>query len=66
MVDHVLDLPNGTGVMILAPVVSERKGQHEELITELRAQGFIRLRVNGEIHEIDCRAGFEQDQQAHH
>jgi len=54
MVDHVLSLPDGIGVMILAPVVSERKGQHEELITELRAQGFIRLRVNGEIHEIDA------------
>ncbi|GAB4060088.1 excinuclease ABC subunit UvrA [Uliginosibacterium sediminicola] len=54
MVDHVLALPEGTGVMILAPVVSERKGQHEELIAELRAQGFIRLRVNGEICEIDA------------
>ncbi|MDB5801803.1 MAG: excinuclease subunit [Rhodocyclales bacterium] len=54
MVDHVLSLPDGTGVMILAPVISERKGQHEELITELRAQGFIRLRVDGDIHEIDA------------
>ncbi|MEC5384106.1 excinuclease ABC subunit UvrA [Uliginosibacterium sp. H3] len=54
MVDHVLALPDGTGVMILAPVVSERKGQHEELIVELRAQGFVRLRVNGEIHDIDA------------
>ncbi|HSD36875.1 MAG TPA: excinuclease ABC subunit UvrA [Rhodocyclaceae bacterium] len=54
MVDHVLGLEDGIGVMILAPVVSDRKGQHEELITELRAQGFIRLRVDGEIHDIDA------------
>jgi excinuclease ABC subunit A len=53
MVDHVLGLADGIGVMILAPVVSDRKGQHEELITELRAQGFIRLRVDGEIYDID-------------
>jgi excinuclease ABC subunit A len=54
MVDHALSLPEGTSVMILAPVVSERKGQHEELVTELRAQGFVRLRINGEIHDIDA------------
>ncbi|MFT3736101.1 MAG: excinuclease ABC subunit UvrA [Rhodocyclaceae bacterium] len=54
MVDQVLALPEGAGVMILAPVVSERKGSHEELITELRAQGFVRLRINGEIVEIDA------------
>ncbi|MEC5399486.1 excinuclease ABC subunit UvrA [Uliginosibacterium sp. H1] len=53
MVDHVLALPEGTALMILAPVVADRKGTHEELIAELRAQGFVRLRVNGEIAEID-------------
>ncbi|MDB5888003.1 MAG: excinuclease subunit [Rhodocyclales bacterium] len=53
MVDHVLSLPEGTSVMILAPVVRARKGQHEELVAELRAQGFVRLRIDGEIHEID-------------
>ncbi|MDQ8023810.1 MAG: excinuclease ABC subunit UvrA [Moraxellaceae bacterium] len=54
MVDHVLALPEGTALMILAPVVADRKGTHEELIAELRAQGFVRLRVNGEIVEIDA------------
>lgn len=53
MVDHVLALPEGTALMILAPAVTERKGSHEELINELRAQGFVRLRINGDIHEID-------------
>ncbi|MBS1210097.1 MAG: excinuclease subunit, partial [Proteobacteria bacterium] len=53
MVDHVLALPEGTPLMILAPIINERKGGHEELIVELRAQGFVRMRVNGTICEID-------------
>ena len=53
MVDTVLALPEATPVMILAPVVTERKGSHEELLAELRAQGFVRVRVNGDIHDMD-------------
>jgi excinuclease ABC subunit A len=54
MVDHVLALPEDTKLMILAPVVSGRKGEQVDLFTELRAQGFVRLRVDGEVHEIDA------------
>ena len=54
MVDHVLALPIDTKLMILAPVVSNRKGEQQELFAELRAQGFARLRVNGQIYEIDA------------
>ena len=54
MVDHVLALPNDTRLMILAPVVANRKGEQLDLFTELRAQGFARLRVDGTIHEIDA------------
>jgi excinuclease ABC subunit A len=39
--------------MLLAPVVSERKGEHHKLLRELNAQGFIRARIDGEIHELD-------------
>jgi excinuclease ABC subunit A len=53
MVDHVLGLPDGTRVMILAPLVVARKGEQAELFDELRAQGFVRLRIDGEVHEID-------------
>src|SRR6187401_1163383 len=53
MVDHVLALPEGTRVMILAPLVVGRKGEQAELFDELRAQGFVRLRIDGEVHEID-------------
>ena len=53
MVDQILALPDGVRLMLLAPVVSERKGEHHKLLTELKAQGFIRARVDGEIHELD-------------
>ena len=54
MVDHVLALPEDTRLMILSPVVSDRKGEQEELILEMRAQGFIRLRIDGKVFEIDA------------
>ena len=53
MVDHVLQLPVDTRVMVLAPLVVGRKGEQAELFDELRAQGFVRLRIDGEVHEID-------------
>jgi excinuclease ABC subunit A len=53
MVDHVLALAEGTRVMIVAPLVVGRKGEQADLIDELRAQGFVRLRIDGEVHEID-------------
>ena len=54
MVDHVLSLPADTKLMILAPVVANRKGEQLDLFAELRAQGFARLRVDGTIYEIDA------------
>lgn len=53
MVDHVLEMPEGTRIMILSPLVVERKGEQLELFDELRAQGFVRLRVNGKVYEMD-------------
>jgi len=53
MVDHALALPAETRLMILAPVVAERKGEHAELFEDLRAQGFTRVRVDGTVHELD-------------
>ena len=53
MVDHVLELPEGSKLMLLAPVVAERKGEHVQLMADLQAQGFIRARINGEIYELD-------------
>jgi excinuclease ABC subunit A len=53
MVDQVLALPEGTRLMLLAPVVRDRKGEHAQLIAELRSRGFIRARIDGEVCELD-------------
>lgn len=53
MVDTVLALPEDTKVMVLSPVVRERKGEHIELMQELRSQGFVRARIDGEMVELD-------------
>ncbi len=53
MVDQILFLPENTKIMVLAPVVKDRKGEHVGLIESLRAQGFLRARINGEIYELD-------------
>lgn len=53
MVDQVLTLPSGGKYMLLAPVVKDRKGEHQKLLAELHTQGFIRARIDGEIYELD-------------
>ncbi len=53
MVDQVLSLPEGARLMLLAPVVANRKGEHVQLMQDLQAQGFIRARINGEVYELD-------------
>jgi len=54
MVDATLALPEDTKLMILAPVVVNRKGEQLDLFVELRAKGFVRVRVDGAVHEIDA------------
>ncbi|OFC39864.1 excinuclease ABC subunit UvrA, partial [Acidithiobacillus caldus] len=54
MVDSLIALPEGQRLMILAPVLRDRKGSHEELISGLRARGLIRARVDGELLELDA------------
>ncbi len=53
MVDLVLAMPEGQRMMLLAPVVQARKGEHKDVFRNLRAQGFVRARVNGDIIELD-------------
>ena len=53
MVDQVLALPEGSKLMLLAPVISERKGEYQKLLAELHAQGFIRARIDGQTFELD-------------
>jgi excinuclease ABC subunit A len=53
MVDKVLSFPEGTPLLMLAPVVINRKGEHLQLMKNFQTQGFIRARINGEIYELD-------------
>ncbi len=54
MVDQVLALDGEQRYMLLAPVIRERKGEHAQVFDQLRAQGFVRVRVDGQLHEIDA------------
>ncbi len=54
MVDQVLALDGDQRYMMLAPVIRERKGEHAQVFDQLRAQGYVRVRVDGELYEIDA------------
>ncbi|MCZ6503924.1 MAG: excinuclease ABC subunit UvrA, partial [Gammaproteobacteria bacterium] len=53
MVDQVLELPEGTRVMILAPIIKSRKGEHLHVFKDLRSHGFVRARIDGIVTELD-------------
>jgi len=53
MVDQVLALPDDLRLMLIAPVIVNRKGEHVQLFNNLQKQGFIRARINGEVYELD-------------
>ena len=53
MVDSVLELPEGARMMLLAPMIRERKGEHLHVFEQLRSQGFVRARINGIVTELD-------------
>ncbi len=53
MVDHLLSQPEDSRWMLLAPVVNQRKGEHLQVLDDLRSQGFVRARIDGEVYELD-------------
>src|SRR5512137_3038575 len=53
MVDQVLELPEGTPLLLLAPVIKERKGEHVQVLDELKGKGFVRARIDGTVVELD-------------
>ena len=61
MVDQVLALPEGTPIMLLAPIVRDRKGEHLHVFNELKTSGFIRARVNGIVTELDYPPELEKN-----
>ncbi len=61
MVDNVLALPEGTAMMLLAPVIRDRKGEHLHVFHELKSNGFIRARVDGIVVELDYPPELEKN-----
>jgi len=59
--DRVMELPTGTRVMILAPVVRDRKGEHHEILVDARKAGFVRARVDGNLYELTEKVSLEKN-----
>ena len=53
IVDNLMELEEGTRVTVLAPVIRQRKGEHEKVIDRIRKEGFTRVRIDGEIYQIN-------------
>ena len=53
MVDIIKQFPDGTRIMILAPLIKDRKGEHKKVFDDIRKAGFVRVRVNGEIYDVN-------------
>jgi excinuclease ABC subunit A len=53
MIDAILSLPDGSRILLLAPLVRERKGEIQSVLDDVRKAGFVRVRINGEIRELD-------------
>jgi len=61
MVDRLMEYPERTRLQILAPVVSGRKGEHAKLLADIQKQGFVRVRVNGEIRDLSEKIELEKN-----
>jgi excinuclease ABC subunit A len=59
--DKVIELPEGSRVMILAPVVRDRKGEHHDVLSEARKSGFVRARVDGNLYELTERITLDKN-----
>ena len=64
IVDAVLGLPESSRIQIMAPMVRRRKGEHKEIFEDARKAGFVRVRVNGEVHDLS--ESFDLDKQKWH
>ena len=53
MVDQILLLPDGTKMQVLAPVVRQRKGEHQKLLDDAKKQGYVRVKIDGDTYELD-------------
>ena len=53
IVDSILGMTNGIRILVLAPLIKDRKGEHRRVLEDLRKAGYVRARVDGEIHDVD-------------
>lgn len=60
MVDRIMEYPEKTKLQILAPLISGRKGEHTKLLADIQKQGFVRVRVNGELRELSEKIELEK------
>ncbi|MDP5275920.1 excinuclease ABC subunit UvrA [Chengkuizengella axinellae] len=65
MVDRILEYPHKTKLQILAPLVSGRKGEHVKLLEDIRKQGYVRVRVDGEIRDLSETIKLEKNKKHH-
>lgn len=61
MVDRIMEYPERTKLQIMAPLVSGRKGEHVKLLADVQKQGFVRVRVNGELRELSEKIELEKN-----
>jgi excinuclease ABC subunit A len=61
IVDSVLDLPKGTKIQVMAPIIRGRKGEYREVFEEARRDGFVRVRVDGDIHDLSNEIKIEKN-----
>ncbi|MBW7455274.1 excinuclease ABC subunit UvrA, partial [Paenibacillus sepulcri] len=61
MVDRIMEYPERTRLQILAPLISGRKGEHTKLLADVQKQGFVRVRVNGELRELSEKIELEKN-----
>src|SRR6476620_12226398 len=55
LVDSVQALPEGSRIMVLAPIIKDRKGEHQKVMEDLRKAGYVRARVDGEVRDLDTQ-----------
>lgn len=65
ILDTILELPEGSKLMVLAPVVRGRKGEHAKIIEDARKSGFVRIRIDGQIHSLDEDISLEKNAKHH-
>ncbi|NLS77800.1 MAG: excinuclease ABC subunit UvrA [Chloroflexi bacterium] len=53
IVDSILDLPEGSRIMVMAPLIRDRKGQHQRVLDEMRQGGYVRVRVDGQVRDVN-------------